>query len=444
VTKALINKDIVDGVGSAVINFTGAPAFATASTIKAATISFTGAVTSAKTLTLRANTITFGGTFETTDESLEVAGSSSSVTFANTATFADGASFAGDVVFKDDVTLTANAANFGGGAFFADTKKITLTAASSVITLEPGAFLAHGAPADIPGVFSAIIANFDEDDVTLTPTANTTLTFGANGTKSIAQAGTAGHGITIAGNATLVPAATYTVASADSAIGVLTVGGTLTVGDGLLTGLPEGVDNTASTSAKLVLTGATSTNGATLKGAGTVVAGGTEIVGGTNGWQVVNSAGTDTVTLKADAIAASATTAVFTAVGSDKDAIITVPEAKTFTIEANTTVDLKGTDSSVVGSIVLKGADSGTNGGTLAFAKGTTSIVKTANSGSTASNETIENADVGNGLTVLQTGSSPYPLVSITSKDVDEGRTIKAGTEGEDVTLDGATVAGKS
>jgi hypothetical protein len=113
--------------------------------------------------------------------------------------------------------------------------------------------------------------------VTLTPTANTTLTVAESG-KSVTQAGTAAHGITIGGTATLVSGSTYTVASEASKKGSLTVDadGVLTLGGAILS--PEGYTHAEPT---IVLTGATASNAATLvlKGGGTT--GGTLVVDAT-------------------------------------------------------------------------------------------------------------------------------------------------------------------
>jgi hypothetical protein len=91
---------------------------------------------------------------------------------------------------------------------------------------------------------------------------------------------------------------------------------------------------------------------------------------------------------------------------------------------------------------VLKGAASGADGGTLAFAKGTTSVVKTANSAGSAGTAGITGAAIGAGRTLSDTGTSNYYLVSITSEGNDDAHTIQATTEATDVTLDGSTVAG--
>jgi hypothetical protein len=323
-------------------------------------------------------------------------GNTGTTTFNSTAGFSTAAAtFAGPVVFKDNVTLTTIGVTFGGDAFFADEKKITLTAATSIITLKPGSELAHGAPATgVPTAYSAIIANFDEADVTLTPSAGTVLTFGASGEKSITQSGTGGHGIKITGNATLVPDATYTVKSESSNVGTLTVAASseLVIGAGLLTPTPEGfgsgADNDDDTSSKLVLTGASEANGALLKGAGSVVAGGTTIVGADDGWQAVADSGTPTVTIAEDSIAGSA---AVTLTAQHANSAITVAKA-TLAVDgvAITLASSKGTVTltgsadtpSNIGKLLLKG---GTNPGSLAVDSDNSTDV-TIGEGATATN----------------------------------------------------------
>jgi hypothetical protein len=265
------------------------------------------------------------------------------------------------------------------------------------------------------------------------------LTFAAGRRVSQGAVGSNVHGITVGGELGLPSGATYVVESAANKVGTLTIDASavLTLGAGVLAGSDASNTTTIDTRSSLVLT-AVDTHGAILTGAGKVVAGGTEIVGGTNGWTAGGASGA--VTIEADSISADATSVEFAAVTGAADAVITVAEAATLTIGENTIVNLLG-ERAAVGSIVLTGAASGTEGGTLAFAQGTTSVVMTGNSDSTAGTNGIANATIGDGLTLANTGSENYYLVSITSQDEATGRTIQATEEGANVTLAGNTVA---
>jgi hypothetical protein len=362
------------------------------------------------------------------------------ITFASTvgAATAGGIVFEGDVVFGGNVTLTAVPATFKKTAFFADGTALILTDVASIVNLyDTTGALAVGAPvAGVPDIYSTILKADAGANAVLTPAVKTKLTFTASG-KVLTQGAseTNEHGITLtSGKATLISGSSYVVESAENKKGTLTVTGTLTLGPEVLE--PAGYGNEAAP--KLVLTGATGENGAKLAGAGSVVAGGTTIVGGTNGWQAVDD-GTDTYTIEANAITAAGAGGAFTAVTGATQPSITVAAGATLNLAADTTIDLKGT-AAAVGSIVLKGAAS--NGAILAFAQGTTSIVKTANDGSDTSGISIANATIGANLDVKTTGSSNYYLVDITSKDQATGRTIQAGSS--DVTLGGSTVAGSA
>jgi hypothetical protein len=191
--------------------------------------------------------------------------------------------FDGNVFFGGDLTLTQVPAEFNGNAFFADGKALIMTHADSVVTLK-GA-LAHGDPVSgVPVIYSAVLMpdSDNEDGVTLTPLANTKLTFSTGSGKGLTQAphtGASGHSITIGGKAHLVAGATYTVASDSTNNGILTIddGAELTLGHGFLL---DAVNNptfvnssTINTSASLVLTGAANADGAILEGDGKVVAG---------------------------------------------------------------------------------------------------------------------------------------------------------------------------
>jgi hypothetical protein len=364
---------------SGTASFTGAVTFGGAA-------SFAGAATFAD-VTLSDNTTKFGG-----------------ATFASTASFTDTASFANIAVFKDDVTLTKGT-TFTGDVFVADAKKITLANTAAIITLKSNAELGHGAPSAIPAVYSGILGNFETSpDVTLTPAlAGTTLTFGGTGTKSLTQSGPDGHGITIGGKATLIPSAIYKVGDRTGSVGgalTLASSAELKVGKDILSPLKASgavgsrIDNVDTTSASLVLTGASGIDGAILKGAGSLAAGGTAIVGGaTGGWQVVDEDSTPgTVTITTDTITATTATAVLTGVAG---ATITVAKQKTLTIGEATTVNLGGTTALAGASITLTGDTGG--GGTLALSANTSKVLVGMGTGG---------ADIGGVGTVTITGKS--------------------------------------
>jgi hypothetical protein len=303
------------------------------------------------------------------------------------------------------VSLAA-ATEFAGDVFVADTKKITLTSTAAVITLKQNAELGQGAPSAIPATYSSILANFganSTDEVTLTPVAGTTLTFGGTNTKSLTQSGAADHGITVGGVATLVPDATYTVSSAGSAVGTLTVGtgATLHIGKGVLAGLTagtvgSGIANVDDNSASLVLTGAAGTDGAKLAGAGSLVAGGATIVGGT----ALQAVGVGNVTIAANSL--SGTSVLTDTEANTANVTITVAADSNLTIAASTTVDI-GTKGSIV--LGYKG-DGNTTPGTITLT-GTAAVIK-----------------VGTGVT---TGSA-------TATQLNTAFTTPGGTVGADVT----------
>jgi hypothetical protein len=258
---------------------------------------------------------------------------------------------AGDVAFGGDLTLTGKGVELSGVATFAPGAVVTMTAATSTITLvqDTGSGIAVG-EGRFP--YNAIFSNESADtDAKLTPEAGTTLTFGANRTLT-QNAASSGHSIEITGKLGMPSGATYVVASEASNVGTLKVKTTgddvLTLGAGVL-GNSETADDLSSS---LVLTGATGTDGALLKGAGKVVAGDTEIVGGTSGWQAV---GADTsIAITAGAITGTGTDATLKAQGTDTDAVITqlAVEGNNLVIAANTIIDLSY-NSGKVGSIEL-------------------------------------------------------------------------------------------
>jgi hypothetical protein len=250
------------------------------------------------------------------------------------------------------------------------------------------------------------------DTVTLTPAVNTTLTFGST-TKGLTQGAVGNniHGIAIGGNAVLVAGATYTVASEAGKVGTLTASNTLTIGGGDLVP-PAGFANTATDSASLVLTGATSTNGAKLDGLGKIVAGKTEIVGGEVGTASWQAFGAGNVTITADKITVSAETVALTAVDGAAKPSITVAAGGNLTLAANTAIALKG-DGSAVGSIVL---EKGSAPAKITFAAAGAKITTALTSGNTAvtapiaGSITANGGSVGSGLEVQSTAANGNDL----------------------------------
>jgi hypothetical protein len=329
--------------------------------------------------------------FETAASSF---GNTGTTTFKAAAEAAIGISFAGPVVFEGDLTLTAVPATFGKAAYFAAGKKILGTTNASVITLKPGASLGLPVASGTPSVFGAIIANSGATDVTLTPATNTTLTFATG--RILTQAGSGAHSIAIGGTtpeASLVAGATYKVASETGKVGTLTIGngGKLVLAAGVLS---DAVDYN-NLSAKLILTGGGTGVGALLTGTGTVAAGGTAIVPSTQGWQVVDTGGTGTVTIEADTITATANTVTLAGVASGSGTI-TVAKTKTLKIAANTAIDL--TDS---GSIVLaQGASS--DGGIIDLSATTAKIAGLTGGGS---DRNLVGSNITNGIFTPGTGT---------------------------------------
>ena len=403
-------------------------------TIKVASVTGTGNITFSNAATFAAAT-TFGNTGLTT--------------FENTFTFNKsdgGVVFEGDVVFEEDVTLTAGFATFKKTAFFADTKKLTLTAATSVVKLADGTgALAVGAPvAGVPDIYSTILKADDGADAVLTPAANTTLTFTASG-KVLTQgaSGTNNHGITLTGGATLISGSSYVVESAADKIGTLTVTGTLTLGPEVLE--PTGYENEAAP--KLVLTGAATTNGALLKGSGSVVAGGTTIVGDDDGWQAV---GTGTVTIAKDAITASASTVALTA--QHADAAITVTASRlavtgeiTLATGTKGKLTLKG-DDTTAGSLLLKG--NANNAGKLRVAADSNTVKVGATvtssdflifaaSGMSATTQAYVTAANGTGVTPANLS------VNGGNTDASSGTTLSSITAGNEVDTKDVLITGQ-
>jgi hypothetical protein len=413
----VVTAATITGTGN--IQFTGAPTFATAGAF-----SNTGLTTFDSVLSIGGAT-SFAGP----------------VVFEKAVSVATGAiSFAGEVTFKDDLTLTQIGANFGKAAYFAAGKKITGTSDASVITLKPGASLGLPVTSGTPSVFGAIIANSGNSDVTLTPAANTTLTFAEGRILTQDNSGSAVHSIAIGGTtpeASLVAGATYKVASASGKVGTLTIGngGKLVLAAGVLS---DAVDYN-NLSAKLILTGASGVNGALLTGAGTVAAGGTAIVPSTQGWQVVDTGGTGTVTIEADTITATAATVTLAGVASGTGTI-TVAKTKTLKIAANTAIDL--TDS---GSIVLtQGVSS--DGGIINLSATTAKIAGlTGGSG----NRTLVASNIDNGIFTVGTasgkvqgdGSSGAGGAYITGGNDTGPNPIQADDNGN-VTIDRSTTVG--
>jgi hypothetical protein len=190
------------------------------------------------------------------------------------------------------------------------------------------------------------------------------------------------HGITIDGNAVLVASATYTVVSASTTVGTLTIDeeSTLTIGAGeLLTGF-----NNTTDSASLILTGAAGEDGAKLSGAGTVVAGATTITGGASGlWRAVGAS--TTIVIAVNSISGTGDEAKLVGVTHDSAIIkqnkggsastaLTLTDA-TIDLSANGILTLEG-DAENSGTLVLAGATSVISTGTGTSGSGITSIGK--------------------------------------------------------------------
>jgi hypothetical protein len=339
--------------------------------------------------------IASAATFLTANDELELTGEDATAvltpTGANLAVTTKGITFDGPVDFAGDLTLTAVPATFKGNVSFVEGKKIVLTAATSVVKLAAGKYL--GNPGTQP-VYSSVIHNTHaSNDLTLTPAADTKLTF--TNARTITQASsaeTAGpHGITIDGTASLPAGATYIVESATGTVGTLTVDASaeLLVAAGVLDNGPTEDDKSST----LVLIGAAGTDGALLKGTGTVNAGKTAIVGGTNGWQVV---GANSVSIMADTIDASTNAAVLTGVAGGSDAMsITVAAEGTLTIKANTAINLADN-----GSIVLTKDE--TAGGTLNLATTTAKIVGLTGG---TDNQTFTDTNIANAVYTVGTAA---------------------------------------
>jgi hypothetical protein len=242
--------------------------------------------------------------------------------------------------------------------------------------------------ANVPVVYGSVIANpGSTGNVTLTPANATKLTFVAG--RSVEQgssSGSAAHGITIGGNASLPAGATYTVASAATVIGTLTIDedAELLLAAGVL--VDSATDTTNShtgASSKVVLTGAASTNGASLAGEGVVKAGATTITGGASGsWQAVGASSTFAIAV--DAITASAAAAL---TGTDDDGAITVEGGRLTVIgkidvATKGTITLKADSGGTAGSLLLKG---GTVAGNL-LTNSSASNPVTIGAGATAAN----------------------------------------------------------
>jgi hypothetical protein len=363
-----------------------------ATTLAAVTIDGgTGNVTTA-TAAITGSAATFSNTGTTSFTSTSAIAITPAATFTGAASFAGPvtftttATFDGTAVFSDDVTLSTGAATFKDTAFFVAEKKITLAIAASTIKLGPYAGLAVGTPASsVPHVYSMVIRNSGDTELTLTPAINTVLTFkaGASG-KGITQGsvGNNAHSIAISGGtAALIPGTTYTVESAANKVGTLTIAdtATLTLAAGVLTPAEEAYleSNLTATTSKLVLTGAVVANAATLTATGDLIAGATTINGT---WKAVDT-GSDTVTIAAtgkatSSITASAATVEFTA--STGGTITQEADAdNNLVIGASTTIALGGTSATVpIGKIKL--TQDSANPGKLTLAEATSTILTLA------------------------------------------------------------------
>jgi hypothetical protein len=194
---------------------------------------------------------------------------------------------------------------------------------------------------------------------------------------------TGAHSITTTGDVSLVAGSTYTVNSASSSVGTLTVTSeTLSIQDGLLANDDGYGADANNVSAKLVLVSDTSTNGAKLDGEGKVVAGNTEI-SGANGWQAVGTGSNSKIIISVDTIDAQVSAGtgdvagILTAITTA--ATITVKNGGTLTVEHGT-IDISAASTSFVlegttgagSKLLLKG--DGTAPGLLKFSGQTTDV----------------------------------------------------------------------
>jgi hypothetical protein len=394
----------------------------------------TGAITiGSGGVTTAAGAVTFGGAAAFKGEAYFTG----PVTFGGTATFNELA------VFGGDVTLSTAAATFGKTAFFADTKKITLTLGTSTIKLGAGAGLAIGTPSpNAPDVYNTVIINSGTGtDLTLTPAAGTVLTFSASTSgKGITQSGSGAHDIKIGGAAALIPGSTYTVLSAASAVGTLTIDtdATLTLATGVL--LAENPSGITATTSGLVLTGAAS-DGAKLVGTttGSLKAGATTITGT---WQAV---GAGTVTIAASSTSASSITATGSSVlTAGTGGVITqgAVSGNNLTIGADTTINLVGNEGTALGKLVLTGHAS--TPGEIVLTHATTSIVKTgltAGNGAFTAAATIGTktfaAGTAGAAAITTTAAAAAGKFATLTSGATGGKGLKGGSSASDtVTID--------
>jgi hypothetical protein len=334
---------------------------------------------------------------------------------------------AGDVSFEGDLLLSGVGATFGGKTIFAEDAVVTLTDASSVISLGPQAVL--GIPATQPA-WGYILGNSDASaPVTLTPTADgATLTFAAGRilTQGIYSTSTA-HDLTVDGKAALYAGATYTVASEASKVGTLTVdnAATFTLAAGVLGG-----DTFDDNSAKIVLTGASGSDSASIAGAGTVVAGATTITGGAdNGWRAV---GTGTIAIGADTITGSGGAIALTATTAGNNGVIAVAAVEN--TAATLTVTTASIDINTGGNVTLAGNATGLVTATLVL-KGAASNAAALVIDSSGSGQTVATVGAGK-LDIGDTGGTTNPAeIKVNGASINTGNsnigdvTITAATD---------------
>jgi hypothetical protein len=287
-------------------------------------------------------------------------------------------------------------------------------------------------------VYSVVIINSNASaDLTLTPGADTVLTFSAStsgkGIKhDVGSTGTA-HSIKIGGAATLIPGSTYTVASEASKTGTLEIdtGATLELAAGALA-----TEDGTATQSKLVLTGAATANAATLIATGDLIAGATTITGT---WKAVDTETTPgNVTIVVDgrftsSITASRSTVTFTA-GTDGTITQAADEGNELTIATDTVVDLGTT-----GSLVLTGA--ATTGGAKLSGAGTGSV-KAAETTITGTWQAVGVADTTVTITATSAAASSITASADTvALTAGTGGTITqaAGTSGNALSIGEAT-----
>jgi hypothetical protein len=379
-----------------------------------ATLSGNLTTTGAATLTA-SKTIIVGGNLSTgtghvaVDASFTVKGTAS---IGGTFKLTNAVTFEGDVFFADDITRAGNGTlSFGGNVTLASGKKI------------PGT-IALAAGKSINGALTA------ETPIALTPAYNAMFTVDTSGSKkfTLDTAGcTLSKGtLAVASGATLVLKENFTVASGATLVN----NGTIPIG-----------------AAKALLLTASRTGIGKIAGTGTISAGKTTITGV---WEAKGNAGTVTIANTGDNGATiTASYAAGLSAGA-AGAVITqaAGAGNVLTIGTGTTIALGGDGTTIVGSLVLKGAAD--NPGKLTFAANGynatgNSLVTTnavANAAINGVTRIAGNADVGKGIAGrfdigsvakfgrLGAGTTPNSITGSSADTVLNGGAYPAGSFG--------------